>query len=92
MSKLRVSVEWGFGIITTLFPSLDKWKLQRTQQTTVGSQWKVCVFLANCYHCYEPSSVSQYFDCAPPSIRNYLDLPESFGHSEDESGDEMDDY
>lgn len=72
MSKLRVSVEWGFGKILQLFPFLDFKKNLKIYKQPVGNYYKVGVILTNCHTCIYGSQVSDYFGCDPPALEQYL--------------------
>lgn len=67
MSKLRVSVEWGFAKILQLFPFLDFKK-----NLKVADYYKIGVILTNCHTCLYGGQVSEYFDCEPPQLEAYL--------------------
>lgn len=72
MSKLRVSVEWGFAKIIALFPFLDFKKNLKIYKQEVGNYFKVAAILTNCHTCLYGSQVSQYFECDPPELDEYL--------------------
>jgi nuclease HARBI1 len=72
MSALRVSVEYGFGKILQLFAFLDFKKNQKLLKQQLKKQYVVAGILANCHTCLNGSQVSEYFDCSPPSIEEYL--------------------
>lgn len=72
MSKLRVTVEWGFAKILSLFPFLDFKKNLKVYKQEVGDYYKVGTILANCHTCLYGSQVSSYFECDPPTIEQYL--------------------
>ena len=51
MSKLRVSVEWGFGKICQLFAFLDFKKNLKILLQPIGKYYLVAAVLANCHIC-----------------------------------------
>ncbi|KAI3998292.1 hypothetical protein K523DRAFT_376698 [Schizophyllum commune Tattone D] len=72
MSKVRITVENGFGNITNLFPFLNAgWKMH-LYSSPVGRYYRIGVLLANCIDCLHPNQVAQYFDCCPPTLEEYL--------------------
>lgn len=73
MSSLRVSVEYGFGKIVQLFAFVDFKKNQKLFLQHLKKQYYVAAFLVNCYICMNGSQVSDYFQCLPPSIQEYLE-------------------
>lgn len=74
-SAQRVSIEWEFGRVTQLFQGLDHRRLQKTLKSLVGVWYPVCVLLTNCVNCLYGCQVSQYFQCSPPSLEQYLTPP-----------------
>ncbi|KAF7317937.1 DDE Tnp4 domain-containing protein [Mycena kentingensis (nom. inval.)] len=72
MSKMRITVEHGFGNVANKWPFLNAgWKM-RLYASPVGRYYRVGVLLTNCLNCFHPNQVSEYFDCAPPRLREYL--------------------
>ena len=73
-SKVRVSVEWGFGHIVSLWPFLDSPKQQQTllSSSGLGKQFIVGGILKNCHSCFYRNVSSSRFDVRPPSIDEYL--------------------
>jgi hypothetical protein len=65
-------VEWGFGAITKAWQSLDFATLQKPQRSRIGAWYLVSMLLTNCRMCLRGSQASQYFNCAPPSLDEYL--------------------
>lgn len=68
MSKIRVSVEWGFAKIIQLFPFLDFKKNLKVYKQELGDYYKVGTILVNCHNCLYGSQVSTYFECDPPTL------------------------
>ena len=72
MSAVRIEVEHGFGIVANTWPFLNAgWKM-RLYSSPVGRYYRVGVLLTNCINCLWPNQVSQYFDCHPPKLNEYL--------------------
>ncbi|EIW54605.1 uncharacterized protein TRAVEDRAFT_131697, partial [Trametes versicolor FP-101664 SS1] len=72
MGLVRVQVEHGFGLVTSTWQYLNaNWKMH-VYSSPVGRYYRVGVLLTNILNCYRPNQVSQYFDCEPPSITEYL--------------------
>lgn len=72
MSKLRVTVEWGYAKVIQLFPFLDFKKNIKIYKQQVGNYYKVGTLLTNCHTCLYGSQVSEYFECDPPELEVYL--------------------
>jgi hypothetical protein len=72
MSSLRVSVEYGFGKIVQQFAFLDYKKNQKLYMQPLKEQYFVAALLINCQTCMRGNQISEYFDCQPPSLSNYL--------------------
>ncbi len=67
MSKARVSVEWKFGRILSLFPGLRNAKQMKILLSPVGLFYRVGVMLSNVHNCYHPNQIAQFFRCQPLS-------------------------
>ena len=72
MSKVRVSVEWGFGKICQNFAYLDFKKNLRVLLQPVGKYYLVASILVNCHTCLYGSQTSTFFNLEPPSLETYL--------------------
>lgn len=72
MSKVRSSVEWGFGKITQNFAYLDFKKNLKVLLQPVAKYYIVGVVLINCHTCLYGSLTSVYFNLEPPSLESYL--------------------
>jgi len=72
MASVRIEVEHGFGIVANLWPYLNAgWKM-RVYASPVGRYYRVGVLLTNVLTCLHGNHISQYFDCQPPELRDYL--------------------
>ncbi|CAH3188639.1 unnamed protein product, partial [Porites evermanni] len=72
MSKVRASVEWGFGKISQYFAYLDFHKNLKVLLQPVGKYYAVGALLANCHTCLYGSVTSSFFELEPPSLEVYL--------------------
>ena len=72
MSKVRVSVEWGFGKIVQNFAFLDFKKNLKVLLQPVAKYYLVSTILTNCHTCLYGSLVSSFFYLNPPSLESYL--------------------
>jgi hypothetical protein len=73
MSSVRVSVEWGFHLITEIWKGTEVVMEQRSGLTPVGSIYRTLVILTNCYTCLRNGNqISNYFAVDPPNIYEYL--------------------
>lgn len=73
MSRVRESVEWGFGKTLNLFQALDFSRQQMVYKTKPGTEYKVATFLANCHTRLTGSSqIADYFGLRPPTLEEYL--------------------
>ena len=71
MRTVRISVEHGFKIITSLFAHLKYIPAQTVFKTPVAKQFVVCTAFANMHNCLYPNQVSQHFGIAPPTLEEY---------------------
>ena len=74
MSKLRVSVEWGYGAVVNAWPLLDLRRRSKLGEVPVGKLYAAGVFLYNVQTCMYGNEVSAFFDCPPPPVAAYLRL------------------
>lgn len=72
MKPLRVTVEWTFGKITRLFPTLSWHRNQRILESPVGPIYQVAALLTNAHTCLYGSSTGEYFNFSPPSLEDYF--------------------
>ena len=72
MSRLRISVEWGFGKITQYFAYLNFRKNQKVLLQPLGKYYIVASVLINCHTCLYGSNTGKYFGLDPPSLETYL--------------------
>ena len=72
MSKVRVSVEWGFGKIMQNFAFVDFKKNLKILLQHVTKYYLVAGILTNCHTCLYGSIVSRFFELSPPQLEVYL--------------------
>ncbi|KAF8594251.1 hypothetical protein BDV93DRAFT_481969 [Ceratobasidium sp. AG-I] len=72
MSKLRQSVEWGFGCVSTNFAFSDYSKSLKLGLQPVGRLYLLSVIFTNIRACLYPSEISIKFQCEPLSLEDYL--------------------
>jgi nuclease HARBI1 len=72
MSRARMAVEHGFGIVSTTWPFLNAgWKMH-LGSSPVGRYYRTGVILTNALNCLHPNQVSKRFHCEPPSLEAYF--------------------
>jgi len=75
MSSCRVSVEWLFGQQILQFSSLD-WLIRcKVLASPVKEAYLNACFLTNLLNTRYPNIISQYFECTPPTLEQYLNVP-----------------
>ena len=77
MSKVRVSIEWGFGKIAQHFAFLDLKKNLKVLLQPVAKYYIVASLLINCHTCLYDSVTGKYFNLVPPSLETYLSNTEN---------------
>lgn len=70
--SVRVSVEWFFGRIVTLWRMVDDRRRMKVLLSPVAKWVQVAALLTNLHHCFYGSLISSYFACPPPSPAEYL--------------------
>lgn len=77
MKRLRgVGAEMLFGNILSNNKFVSYWKGQKIQLKAIGKLYVVAVILNNVHTCLYGSTVSEYFDCRPPTVSEYLKCPD----------------
>ena len=72
MSKARISVEWGFGKVVTLFAFINFYANQKFFLQPVGPYFTVATLLTNCHTCLYGSEIADLFGLKPPTLEEYL--------------------
>ncbi|RLN60722.1 hypothetical protein BBJ28_00023087 [Nothophytophthora sp. Chile5] len=74
MSRSRVTVEWCFGQIVRYWAFLDFKKQHKIFLSPVAKYYLTGTLLTNAITCLHGSQVASFFDCAPPSLEEYLEF------------------
>lgn len=75
MSQMRVSVEWSYGELKKFWTTNDYSRILKVRQAPVSTMYKASVLLLNVRLClYGGGLTSNFFQCEPPSIDEYLNL------------------
>lgn len=72
MSRIRESVEWGYAGVVALWPLIDFKSRMKKNEVPVGKLAAVACFMYNMHACFYGNQISHYFDCPPPSAREYV--------------------
>jgi len=76
MSSIRISVEWIFKEVKMHFTVVDFKRKMKILESPIGLLFLCCMFLSNCRNCVYHNQISQYFECAPPTLEEYLSMHE----------------
>ena len=72
LSRVRISVEWQFGVITSIFAGVDFKQNLQLLLSPIGKYYTVAALLTNahttCYGCV----TSSFFGMAPPTLEDYF--------------------
>ena len=74
MSRARISVEWCFGKIDSLFAFNDFKKNIKILKNPIANYYLVSALLTNAHTCLYGSLSSQFFSVDPPSLDDYFQL------------------
>jgi nuclease HARBI1 len=74
MSSCRIAVEWGFKDILRLWKFLDFHPGQQVLKIPLGQYFINAGFLTNIHNCFYGSQASNYFECRPLTLDQYLSL------------------
>jgi len=73
MSRVRVTVEWAFKDVSSIFSALDFTRQEKIRLSPLALKYKVAVILTNCLTCIRGhNQISLYFGLRPPPIHVYL--------------------
>lgn len=72
MSAVRSSVEWSYRDVASIFKFMQHYQNLKMFTQPVGLYYWVCCLLANCRNCLYGSIASNYFDCQPMSLEDYI--------------------
>jgi hypothetical protein len=74
MSAMRVTIEWGFDQIKSLWTfttDSSRFKME-TDPNIVNAQLRVATFLTNCFTCLNGNNMANYFKTDAPTLHEYL--------------------
>jgi hypothetical protein len=76
MKKVCKTVEWMLGGIVQLFHQADNKSSQKlgNDAQLACAEIRLMRLLANCKCCLRGNNVSNYFECSPPSLEDYLGM------------------
>lgn len=75
MSRVRISIEWLFGITIQQFAGLD-WKQRQKVLASPVHQWYLNgMFLTNLHNINYRNLISQHFKLKPPTFEQYFGVP-----------------
>lgn len=74
MAESRVTVEWAFKEVKCYWTTVDFKRKMRLKESPIGALYQAAVVLTNMRACVYPNQTSQYFDCAPPSLEEYVGI------------------
>lgn len=72
MNALRIVVEWGYKDLKQVFSALDYKRKLKVREWPCGLVYQVAVLLWNVRCCLYGSQASQFFQCDPLSLEQYL--------------------
>lgn len=73
---VRVAVEWAFRIVTQQWAAINFKDLEKSGLSALGYRYLAAILLTNMRTCLNGmNQISTYFDCAPPSLVEYLGKP-----------------
>lgn len=72
MSSVRVTVEVFFKEVNKYRSAVDFKRKMRIGIGPVGLVYLVAIILINIRNCIHPNQISQYFNCIPPTLNEYL--------------------
>ena len=72
VESLSGSCGVGFGRLLNLFRTLQLRDNLKVDWTAAKKQYIVAILLTNLSNCCSPAQVSQYYDCDPPTLTEYL--------------------
>ena len=75
-NRVRVTVEWGFRIVTQQWGAVNFKDLEKSGLSSLGYRFLAAILLTNMRTCLNGiNQISTYFDCPPPSLVEYLSKP-----------------
>jgi len=74
MARARISVEWGFGGVVSMWAYVDMRRNQKLGLQPLGKIYVVAMLLQNFRTCFGGSQTSEYFNLQPPKLEDYVAL------------------
>lgn len=71
-AKVRVTVEWSYQEVKLYWSTTDFKRKLRVGEGGVGLMYIGAMILHNIRNCLYPNPVSQYFNCSPPNLEEWL--------------------
>jgi hypothetical protein len=73
MSRVRITVEWGYSRVSRLWQHINFKDNQKVFKSPIGAQYMVAVLLTNAITCIDRGNeISDYFGCAPPTLEDFF--------------------
>ena len=72
MSKVRISVEWGFGEVARYFAFCAYPYDLKLDKQPVATYWRVAALLYNCRSCLYGNQSNRYYGVETPDLEDYL--------------------
>ena len=72
--KIRISVEWPYGWVTSVWAYVDFKKQMVLGQRPIGRYYVVACIMTNVRSCLYGNQASSYFECPRPSLNDYLNM------------------
>ena len=71
-TPIRVCNENNISLINNKWKVLDYRKVVMKAKQPLTIYYKLGALLTNCLTCLEGNQIGEYFDCAPPTLEQYL--------------------
>lgn len=72
LNKCRTFVEWGFAQVIQLFPFLNCLNKQKLGLSPITTWYRSSCILFNIHKCCYGGQTNDFFECPPPTLRQYL--------------------
>ena len=73
MSRVRITVEWGYSRVAALWKHINFKENQKVFKSPIGAQYMVAVLLTNAVTCIDGGNeISDYFGSTPPTLEHFL--------------------
>lgn len=71
-ASVRVTVEWAYKEVKLYWTTVDFKRKLRVGEVAVGMMYMGAILLHNIRNCLYPNTISQYFQCHPPALVDYI--------------------